>query len=100
MMQDSPRLQTKGVKIVPHVVDTLLLLSGIGLVVVLHYSVGSSPWLITKIVALIVYIVLGTIALKRGKTRGVRVGAFVAAVLVFGYIVAVAVNRSPWLGLS
>jgi uncharacterized membrane protein SirB2 len=100
MMLDSPRLQAKWVKIVPHIVDTLLLLSGIGLVVVLHYSIGSSPWLITKIIALVVYIVLGTIALKRGRTRGVRISAFLAAILVFGYIVAVAVHKSPLLGLS
>jgi uncharacterized membrane protein SirB2 len=100
MMLESPRLQAKAARIVPPIVDTLLLLSGIGLVVVLHYSVGSSPWLITKIIALVAYIVLGIIALKRGRTKGVRISAFVAAVLVFGYIAAVAVTKSPWLGLS
>ena len=45
---------------------------------------------------LVGYIVLGTVALKRGRTRAMRIAAFVAALVVFGYIVAVAVTKSPW----
>jgi len=52
-------------------------------------------WLVAKIVGLLVYIVLGTIALKRGKTRRMRVGAFVAAIATFVYIVMVALTKSP-----
>ena len=47
------------------------------------------------VVALLAYIVLGAIALKRGKTPGVRIGAWLAAQAVFFYIVAVAVTRQP-----
>jgi uncharacterized membrane protein SirB2 len=59
-------------------------------------SPGNHPWLMAKLCALVAYIVLGTIALKRGKTLAVRASAFVAALLVFAYIVAVAVTRQPW----
>ncbi|MFP5404148.1 MAG: SirB2 family protein, partial [Gammaproteobacteria bacterium] len=53
-------------------------------------------WLTAKLFALIAYIVLGTIALKRGKTRKVRIAAWVAALLVFAYMVAVARAHAPW----
>ena len=59
-------------------------------------SPGSQPWLAAKLCALVAYIVLGTIALKRGKTPAVRGAAFALAVLVFGYIVAVAVTKQAW----
>ena len=50
-------------------------------------------WLTAKVLALVVYIVLGTVALKRGKTRGVRAFALLAALATFAYIVAVALTR-------
>jgi uncharacterized membrane protein SirB2 len=53
-------------------------------------------WLSAKLFALILYIVLGTIALKRGQTRGQRIAAWIAALLVFGYMVAVAITRDPF----
>ena len=95
MIAESPRLQARWTRIVPHVNDTVLLVSGISLA----YTLGLSPlehgWLAAKIVALLAYIVLGTIALKRGKTRGQRIAAWIAALLVFGYMVAVAVAHNP-----
>ncbi|MBJ7313487.1 SirB2 family protein [Rugamonas sp. CCM 8940] len=53
-------------------------------------------WLSAKVVALLLYIVLGTIALKRGKTRAVRATAFAAALACFGYIVAVSKQALPF----
>jgi uncharacterized membrane protein SirB2 len=95
MIAESPRLQARWARIVPHLNDTVLLVSGISLA----YTLGLSPlehgWLAAKIVALLAYIVLGTIALKRGKTRGQRIAAWIAALLVFGYMVAVAVAHDP-----
>ena len=52
-------------------------------------------WLTAKVFGLIAYIVLGTIALKRGRTPGIRTAAFCGALLVFAYIVAVAMSKSP-----
>ncbi len=95
MLSASPRLQARWVKIVPHVVDTLLLASAIGLAVWSSQYPGQSPWLTAKVVALVAYIVLGTIALKRGRTQAVRVSAFFGALACFAYIVAVAVTKNP-----
>ena len=95
MMVDSPRLQARWARIVPHVNDTLLLISGFGLAVLLGQYPLVNGWLTAKLFALIVYIVLGTVALKRGKTRRTRIAAWIAALLVLGYIVAVAVTHDP-----
>lgn len=96
MMADSPRLQTRWVRIVPHINDTLLLASGIGLAVLLQQYPLVHGWLTAKFFALIAYIVLGTFALKRGKTRSQRIAAWVAALLVFAYMAAVAVAHDPF----
>lgn len=101
MMTESDRLQLKITRIAPHIIDTIFLLSGIALVFMLHLNVFTQPWLLAKFAGLIIYIVLGSIALKRGATRQIRVVAFVAALAVFGYIVGVATAKSPasWLSL-
>lgn len=96
MMADSPRLQARWVRIVPHVNDTLLLISGIALAVLIQQYPLVHGWLTAKLFALIVYIVLGTLALKRGKTKSQRVAAWFAALLVFGYMVAVALAHDPF----
>jgi len=51
------------------------------------------PWLTAKVLALVVYILLGTVALKRGRTKATRTTALVAALAVFAYIVSVALSR-------
>ena len=96
MMAGSPRLQARWVRIVPHVNDTLLLASGIGLAVMLQQYPFVHGWLTAKFLALILYIVLGTVALKRGRTRSVRIAAWIAALLVFGYMLAVARTHAPF----
>lgn len=96
MIADSPRLQIRWVRIVPHVNDTLLLGSGIGLAILLQQYPLVHGWLTAKFLALIVYIVLGSYALKRGKTRRQRIVAWSMALLVFAYMVAVAVTHDPF----
>ena len=95
MMRESPQLQARWVRIVPHLNDSLLLASGISLAVLTRQYPLVNGWLSAKLFALILYIVLGTIALKRGQTRGQRIAAWFAALLVFGYMVAVAITRDP-----
>ena len=95
MLRSPGLLQRRWVKVVPHVVDTVLLASAIGLAVMLHQYPLTTGWLTAKLAGLIVYIGLGTIALKRGKSRGVRLAAWLAAQAVFFYIVAVAITRQP-----
>ena len=79
------------------------LASAIALAVVIENYPGTHAWLSAKVVGLLLYIVLGSIALKRGRTRAVRIAAFFAALGVFAYIVAVALTKSPagplaWIG--
>ena len=91
----SPRLQQRWLKILPHVNDTLLLLAGVVLAVTLQMNPGSQPWLLAKLIALVVYIGLGAMALKR-PDRKQKVIAGIAALLVFNYIIGVAISKSPW----
>jgi uncharacterized membrane protein SirB2 len=95
----SPLLQRRWVRIVPHVVDTVLLGSAIWLAVQLQQVPLRDGWLTAKVVGLVLYVVLGSVALKRGRTKAARIGAFAAALAVFAYIVAVARSKSalPWL---
>ncbi|HEY1326317.1 MAG TPA: SirB2 family protein [Casimicrobiaceae bacterium] len=94
MARAPARLAQRWVRIVPHVVDTALLLSGAWLAWQLG-AAGVRGWLPAKLVGLVIYIVLGAIALRRGRTRGVRIVAAIAAVVTFGYIVSVALTKSP-----
>jgi uncharacterized membrane protein SirB2 len=96
MLADSPLLTTRVVRILPHVVDTVLLAAGVGLAVLSHQYPFVQPWLTAKIVGLVLYIVLGTIALKRGRSRGVRILALTAALAVVAWIVATARCRCVW----
>lgn len=87
-------LQKKFVKIAPHVIDTVLLVAAILLAMLLGPA-ASQPWVLTKIVLLIVYVGVGTIAIKRGRTARSRAIAAVVAVLIFFYIVGVALKHHP-----
>lgn len=101
MLRSSASLQQPWVRVVPHLVDTILLLSAVTLAYQLSISPLSSPWLMAKIIALLLYILLGTIAIKRGKTKTIRCWAWVSAQLVFLYIVTTALthNPLPWQSL-
>ena len=94
MLAGSSNYNKKWVKTVPHIVDTLLLLSALSILYVFSWSVLDTPWLQAKIAALLLYIVLGMIALKYAKTRLVQAGAWCAGMMVFLYIVSVAVTKS------
>jgi uncharacterized membrane protein SirB2 len=98
MLRDSPAMRQRWVRIAPHTVDSVLLASAITLAWQLGISPSTHPWLAVKIVALLLYIVVGMIALKRGKTRRIRLVAWLAAQAIFLYIVSVAVthNTTPW----
>lgn len=98
MLRDSPRLRASWVRVAPHVVDTLLLASAVGLAIGLHQYPLVHDWLTAKVVGLVVYIGLGMVALRFGPTRRVRAGAWVLALATFAYIVVVALTRQvlPW----
>ena len=100
MLTDSPKLQFRWVRVAPHIVDTLLLASAITLAFQMHLSTLEQPWLMVKIVALLAYIGIGTIALKPGRSKKIRVLAWLLAIATFTYIVSVALTKSVmgWLG--
>ncbi len=95
MLRDSSLLHRRWVRIVPHVIDTLLLGSAITLALMLHQYPFVAGWITAKVVALFVYVGLGMVALRFGRTRGERVQAWLAAQVVFIYIVSVALTRNP-----
>lgn len=94
MMTGSPRLNALPVRVLPHVIDSALLLSAIALAVMIQQYPFDAGWVTAKVFGLIAYILLGTVALKRGRTKGIRLGAFVAALLVYAWIASVALTKN------
>ena len=96
------RIKSKILKIAPHIIDTLLLGLGVWLAVLTkQIPFDNSPWLTAKVIGLVLYIVVGTIAIKRGKTRNQRLIATLASIAIFACIYGDAVTKSPlsWLAL-
>ena len=102
MLTGSEKLKHRATQVLPHIVDTIFLLSGVAMVWLLHLDPFSQAWLTAKFSGLIAYVLLGTIAIKRGKTMQIRLIALVGAVSAFAYIAGVAVTKSPlsWLMVS
>jgi uncharacterized membrane protein SirB2 len=100
MVTDSALLNARWARVVPHINDSLLLFAAIAMLVVGGLNPLEQPWLLAKIVGLLAYIGLGTFALKRGKTKAIRVKALIAAVGMFAYIMAVAITKQVVPGLA
>ena len=94
MLRDSTLLQQRWVKITPHIVDTLLLVSAIILAVQLRFSPLEQPWLMVKIIALLVYIGAGMVALRFGRSKTVRLYAWLFGLATILYIMSVATSKS------
>jgi len=94
MLRDSNLLHQRWVKISPQVVDTVLLVSAIILAVQLRYSPLEQPWLMAKIIGLLLYIGAGLVALRFGRTRRIRMYAWLLGLVIFLYIVSVAISKS------
>jgi uncharacterized membrane protein SirB2 len=78
-----------------YTVDTVLLTAALMLATLLHQYPFVHGWLTTKVLLLVVYIILGTYALKRGSTRRTRIACWLAALLVYGFIISVARAHHP-----
>lgn len=96
MLMDSPRLQQRLARTLPHVVDSLLLGSALTLAVLSGQYPFVQGWLTAKLGGLLAYIVFGSLALKRGRTKAIRAVFLLLALLAYGYIVSVALTRQPW----
>jgi uncharacterized membrane protein SirB2 len=81
-----------------YTIDTVLLTAALMLATILHQYPFVHGWLTVKVLLLVLYVVLGSFALKRGSTRAVRVACWCTALLVFAVIVTVARAHHP-LGL-
>jgi uncharacterized membrane protein SirB2 len=95
MLQGSGRLRRRWVRVLPHVNDSVLLVSAGLLAVRVRQYPFVDAWLTAKVTALLLYILLGMVALHWGASFRIRLGAWLAAMTVFGYIVAVALTRDP-----
>ena len=99
MLSDSPKLKHRLTRIVPHVFDPVLLAFGLALIFEMNLNVMQHGWLLSKFAGLVVYIGLGMVALRFGRTLQIRLLAFVGALAAFAYISGVALSKSPtsWL---
>ncbi|WP_415035812.1 SirB2 family protein [Azonexus sp.] len=99
MLRSSPYLQARLTRMIPHLVDSTLFFTALAMV----WMSGQYPfvhsWLTAKVLALLLYIILGAMALKRGRTREQRFKFGLLAALTFAYIVGVALSRQASLGL-
>lgn len=98
----SAMMKRRWVRIVPHVNDTLLLLTGVSLVLITHFYpfTPQGSWLTEKLLGVIIYIALGFVALsRRPRTDRTRWVAFVIALLALVIIIRLAVTKMPFLGI-
>ncbi|WP_030074568.1 SirB2 family protein [Halomonas alkaliantarctica] len=98
-VRESPRLNARWVRVLPHLIDTALLGLGVTLLMLLSIWPWQLPWLGAKLLALLAYIGIGTFAIKRGKTPQTRAVAALVAIVLFAYMVGAAIRHSPlsWL---
>jgi uncharacterized membrane protein SirB2 len=100
MLNAPALLRRPWVRRLPHVIDALLFATGLGMAWGLHISPLAHPWLAAKLGAIVVYVIIGSIALTRGRSRRARMLALVLSVLVLMYIFAVALTHDPQAGLG
>lgn len=97
MLSGSAALNWRLTKVLPHLIDTALLSSALAMAVMSSQYPFEQNWLTAKLIGLVVYVMLGTVALKRGRTRQIRAVALILAVLAYAYVVNAALSRSPLL---
>jgi uncharacterized membrane protein SirB2 len=96
VMFDASWMKARWVKIVPHVNDTLLLISALILMVITNQYPFEQSWLTAKLFALVVYIGLGVVAFRLGKDKKQKLTAWALGMGVVFYIAVTAVSRNPW----
>lgn len=84
----------KPLKIIPHINDTLLLVTGISLAFIAGFNPMQEIWLSSKIVALILYIGFGMMALKSNGSKSI-VG-YILATVTFIFMVFTAISKTPF----
>ena len=92
--RDAPVMRKRWIRVLPHINDTALLASALAMAVMSSQYPLSADWLSAKLVGLIVYVGLGVITLRSPQPSRRR-AAFLAALVVFGWMVSVALTRHP-----
>jgi len=94
LLMRSEKLQLKWLKILPHIVDTLLLVFGIALAVQLSINPVQQLWFAEKLLAVLAYIITGYYTLKMAKTRGLQILGYIATMGWVMLIVHLAVTKT------
>jgi uncharacterized membrane protein SirB2 len=99
LFADSAWLGKRVTRVAPHVIDALFLASGIAIVLELRLDVLANGWLLAKFAGLLAYILLGMVVMRFGRTREIRLLAFVGALASYAFVVGAAITKSPasWL---
>lgn len=95
MLADSPRLQQRWLRVVPHINDSVLLAAAVTLAVLIEQYPLTHGWLTAKLFGLIAYIILGSLALKPGRGKVPRLAAWLGALVAVFYVVSVALTKNP-----
>jgi uncharacterized membrane protein SirB2 len=96
MLAGSPLLAGRFLKVAPHVIDTVLLVSAVTLVVMGAWNPLQQPWLLGKILALLLYIACGMVAFRFARRRGMKILFWLLALVVLLHIYVFALTRSLW----
>lgn len=95
MIRASPLLGARWVRVLVHINDTILLVAALALAVMSQQYPFVANWVTAKVLGVIAYIMLGSLALRAGSTRNTRIVCWLAALAMFGWIVSVALTRQP-----
>jgi uncharacterized membrane protein SirB2 len=93
----SPILQKKALKIAPHIIDTLWIITAIGLCLMVQQYPFVNPWVTEKLLAFVMYFFMVIFALKLAKTHLMRLIGVVGALSWLAYAGMVAVTKQPYL---
>lgn len=95
MIRASPLTKARWIRVLPHINDTILLVAALTLAAMSEQYPFVAGWVTAKVLGVIAYIILGSLALRERSTRNMRIACWLAALAIFGWIASVAVTRQP-----
>ena len=95
MIRASPLINARWIRVLPHINDTVLLVAALSLAVMSEQYPFVDNWVTAKVLGVIAYIILGSLALRPGLAHRMRIVCWLVAMAVFGWIVSVALSRQP-----
>jgi len=93
MLTSAPVLESRWVRVAPHVIDTILLASAIVLAITIKQYPFVHAWMTAKLLGLLAYIGLGMFALRRGRSKAARTAFWLGSLAAFSYIASVALTK-------